>query len=214
MTENKTKANTLWGGRFEGGVSDIMEKINASIDFDKKLYRQDIQGSIEHCKMLVATDIISNEDGIAIQDGLKQIEDEITAGEFEFSAALEDIHMNIEARLTDLIGPTAGRLHTARSRNDQAVTDFKLWVRDAYDQTDEALKALQLVLINKAEENADVIIPGFTHLQNAQPVTFGHHLMAYFEMFTRDRARFADGRKRLNECPLGAGGPCRNILSY
>lgn len=200
----KPKANTLWGGRFEGGVSEIMEKINASIDFDKILYRQDIQGSIEHCKMLVTTGIISADDGKAIQDGLKQIEGEIAAGEFEFSAVLEDIHMNIESRLTEIIGATAGRLHTARSRNDQAVTDFKLWVRDAYDQADEALKALLTVLVEKAEENADVILPGFTHLQSAQPVTFGHHLLAYFEMFTRDRARFQDARKRLNECPLGA----------
>lgn len=206
MTENtqKPKANTLWGGRFEGGVSDIMEKINASIDFDKILYRQDIQGSIEHCKMLVNTGIISSEDGKAIQDGLKQIEKEITDGDFNFSAALEDIHMNVEARLTDIIGATAGRLHTARSRNDQVATDFKLYVRDACDQADEALKALQVALINIAEENADVIMPGFTHLQSAQPVTFGHHMMAYFEMFTRDRGRFQDARKRLNECPLGA----------
>lgn len=206
MTENsqKPKANTLWGGRFEGGVSDIMEKINASIDFDKILYRQDIQGSIEHCKMLVKTGIISNEDGQSIQDGLKQIEKEITDGNFEFSAELEDIHMNVEARLTEIIGATAGRLHTARSRNDQVATDFKLYVRDACDQADEALKALQIALINIAEENADVIMPGFTHLQSAQPVTFGHHMMAYFEMFTRDRGRFQDARKRLNECPLGA----------
>lgn len=206
MTNNtqKPKANSLWGGRFEGGVSDIMEKINASIDFDKILYRQDIQGSIEHCRMLVATGIISAEDGKAIQDGLKQVESEIEAGEFEFSAALEDIHMNVEARLTEIIGSAAGRLHTARSRNDQVATDFKLWVRDACDQADEALKALQIVLVEKAEENADVILPGFTHLQSAQPVTFGHHLLAYFEMFTRDRARFQDARKRLNECPLGA----------
>lgn len=206
MTENtqKPKANTLWGGRFEGGVSDIMEKINASIDFDKILYRQDIQGSIEHCKMLVKTGIISNEDGQSIQDGLTQIEQEITEGNFEFSAELEDIHMNVEARLTEIIGATAGRLHTARSRNDQVATDFKLYVRDACDQADEALKALQIALINIAEENADVIMPGFTHLQSAQPVTFGHHMMAYFEMFTRDRGRFQDARKRLNECPLGA----------
>lgn len=206
MTNNtqKPKANSLWGGRFEGGVSDIMEKINASIDFDKILYRQDIQGSIEHCKMLVATGIISAEDGKAIQDGLKQVESEIEAGEFEFSAALEDIHMNVEARLTEIIGSAAGRLHTARSRNDQVATDFKLWVRDACDQADEALKALQIALVERAEENADVILPGFTHLQSAQPVTFGHHLLAYFEMFTRDRARFQDARKRLNECPLGA----------
>ena len=202
--EQKPKANTLWGGRFEGGVSDIMEKINASIDFDKILYRQDIKGSIEHCKMLVSTNIISAEDGKSIEDGLIQIEAEIEAGNFHFSAALEDIHMNIEARLTEIIGPAAGRLHTARSRNDQVATDFKLWLRDACDQTDEALKALQNALIEKAGKNADTIIPGFTHLQSAQPVTFGHHLLAYFEMFTRDRARFADARKRLNECPLGA----------
>ena len=200
----KPKANSLWGGRFEGGVSDIMEKINASIDFDKLLYRQDIQGSIEHCRMLAATGIISNKDAKIIQSGLKKIEGEIEAGEFEFSSALEDIHMNIEARLTEIIGSTAGRLHTARSRNDQVATDFKLWVRQACDQTDEALKALQLALVKKAEENADVIIPGFTHLQSAQPVTFGHHMLAYFEMFTRDRGRFKDVRKRLNECPLGA----------
>ncbi|MDB4044207.1 argininosuccinate lyase [Emcibacteraceae bacterium] len=200
----KPKANSLWGGRFEGGVSDIMEKINASIDFDKLLYRQDIQGSIEHCRMLAATGIISNKDAEIIQSGLKKIEGEIEAGEFEFSSALEDIHMNIETRLTEIIGSTAGRLHTARSRNDQVATDFKLWVRQACDQTDEALKALQLALVKKAEENADVIIPGFTHLQSAQPVTFGHHMLAYFEMFTRDRGRFKDVRKRLNECPLGA----------
>ncbi len=200
----KPEANSLWGGRFEGGVSDIMEKINASIDFDKILYRQDITGSIEHCKMLVATDIISADDGDAIVKGLKQIEDEIEAGEFEFSAALEDIHMNVESRLTEIIGAAAGRLHTARSRNDQVATDFKLWVRDACDQADDALKALQMALVEKAEENAHVIMPGFTHLQSAQPVTFGHHLLAYFEMFTRDRSRFQDARKRLNECPLGA----------
>ena len=200
----KPKANSLWGGRFEGGVSDIMEKINASIDFDKLLYRQDIQGSIEHCRMLAATGIISCEDAKIIQSGLEKIEGEIEAGEFQFSSALEDIHMNIEARLTEIIGSTAGRLHTARSRNDQVATDFKLWVRQACDQTDEALKALQLALVKKAEENADVIIPGFTHLQSAQPVTFGHHMLAYFEMFTRDRGRFKDVRKRLNECPLGA----------
>ncbi|MBT5186247.1 MAG: argininosuccinate lyase [Kordiimonadaceae bacterium] len=206
MTDNnkKPQANTLWGGRFEGGVSDIMEKINASIDFDKILYKEDIKGSIEHCKMLVTRNIISVEDGDAIQNGLMQVEKEIAAGEFKFSAVLEDIHMNVEARLTEIIGPCAGRLHTARSRNDQVATDFKLWVRDAYDQADEALKALQLALIKIAEENADAIMPGFTHLQSAQPVTFGHHMMAYFEMFTRDRSRFQDGRKRMNECPLGA----------
>lgn len=200
----KPKANSLWGGRFEGGVSDIMEKINASIDFDKILYRQDIKGSIEHCKMLVTTGIISADDGDAIQKGLAKIEKEIEAGDFEFSAALEDIHMNVEARLTEIIGAAAGRLHTGRSRNDQVATDFKLYVRGACDQADEALKALQIALIEKAEENAGTIIPGFTHLQSAQPVTFGHHMLAYFEMFTRDRTRFQDARKRLNECPLGA----------
>ncbi|MEZ5757559.1 MAG: argininosuccinate lyase [Emcibacteraceae bacterium] len=200
----KPKANTLWGGRFEGGVSEIMEKINASIDFDKILYRQDIRGSIEHCKMLVSCNIISNADGDAIQSGLKQIEKEIESGSFTFSATLEDIHMNVEARLTEIIGPAAGRLHTARSRNDQVATDFKIWVREACDHADDALKALQLALVERAEENADVILPGFTHLQSAQPVTFGHHLLAYFEMFTRDRLRFQDARKRLNECPLGA----------
>lgn len=200
----KPKANTLWGGRFEGGVSQIMEKINASIDFDKILFRQDIKGSIEHCKMLVSTKIISAEDGETIQQGLKQVEKEIEAGNFNFSAELEDIHMNVEARLTEIVGPVAGRLHTARSRNDQVATDFKLWVRDACDQADDALKALQIALVDKAEQNADAIMPGFTHLQSAQPVTFGHHLLAYFEMFTRDRTRFQDARKRLNECPLGA----------
>lgn len=200
----KPKANTLWGGRFEGGVSEIMEKINASIDFDKILYRQDIKGSIEHCKMLVSTKIIDGEDGETIQQGLRQVEKEIESGNFNFSAELEDIHMNVEARLTEIVGPVAGRLHTARSRNDQVATDFKLWVRDACDQADDALKALQTALVNKSEENADAIMPGFTHLQSAQPVTFGHHMLAYFEMFTRDRGRFQDARKRLNECPLGA----------
>lgn len=206
MSEDKKDhiANSLWGGRFEGGVSQIMEKINASIDFDKVLYRQDINGSIEHCKMLMSNDIIGVDDGDAILQGLAKIEKEIEAGDFEFKVSLEDIHMNIEARLTEIIGSTAGRLHTARSRNDQVAVDFKLYVRDACDQADAALKALQMALIKVAEDNADAILPGFTHLQSAQPVTFGHHMMAYFEMFTRDRDRFADARKRLNECPLGA----------
>jgi len=197
-------ANYLWGGRFENGVSDLMEKINASIDFDKILYRNDIKGSVEHCKMLITRKIISKEDGKAIIKGLAQVEEEIEQDNFTYDPKLEDIHMHIEARLTDLIGSAAGRLHTARSRNDQAVLDFKLWVRDACDHVDEALKALQKSLVKKAEENVDTILPGFTHLQSAQPVTFGHHLLAYFEMFTRDRARFQDARKRLNECPLGA----------
>jgi argininosuccinate lyase len=185
-------------------MSDIMEKINASIDFDKVLYRQDIQGSMAHCTMLVGKNIISAEDGEAILDGLRQIEKEIESGDFKFDVKLEDIHMNIESRLSEIIGSAAGRLHTARSRNDQVATDFKLWVRDRCDQVDSAIKELQIALIEKAEQNADVILPGFTHLQSAQPVTFGHHMLAYFEMFTRDRARFQDARKRLNECPLGA----------
>jgi argininosuccinate lyase len=200
----KKQANSLWGGRFQGSMSDIMEKINASIDFDKVLYRQDIQGSMAHCTMLVAKNIISAEDGEAILDGLRQIEKEIESGDFKFDVKLEDIHMNIESRLSEIIGSAAGRLHTARSRNDQVATDFKLWVRDRCDQVDSAIKELQIALIEKAEQNADVILPGFTHLQSAQPVTFGHHMLAYFEMFTRDRARFQDARKRLNECPLGA----------
>jgi argininosuccinate lyase len=204
MTDLKKSSNALWGGRFTGGVSDIMERINASIDFDKILYRNDIKGSMEHCKMLVTRAIISVEDGDAILKGLAQIEKEIEQGDFTYDPKLEDIHMHIEARLTDIIGSTAGRLHTARSRNDQAVLDLKLWVRDACDHVDEALKALQMALIEKAEQNANTILPGFTHLQSAQPVTFGHHLLAYFEMFTRDRGRFQDARKRLNECPLGA----------
>ncbi len=206
MTDYKQseQANSLWGGRFKGGVSDIMEKINASIDFDKVLYRQDIKGSIEHCKMLITKDIISEPDGEAILGGLAQIKKEIESGDFNFDVTLEDIHMNIEHRLSEIIGQAAGRLHTGRSRNDQVAVDFKLYVRDACDQADEALKGLQLALINVAKENADTIMPGFTHLQSAQPVTFGHHMLAYFEMFTRDRSRFADARKRLNECPLGA----------
>ena len=204
MKDPVKPANSLWGGRFENGVSDIMEKINASIDFDKILYRNDIKGSVEHCKMLVTCKIISKEDGEAIIKGLAQVEAEIDQDNFTYDPKLEDIHMHIEARLTDIIGCAAGRLHTARSRNDQAVLDFKLWVRDACDHVDEGLKALQEALIRKAEENVDTILPGFTHLQSAQPVTLGHHLLAYFEMFTRDRARFRDARKRLNECPLGA----------
>ncbi|MDG1497270.1 MAG: argininosuccinate lyase [Amylibacter sp.] len=201
---DKNSSNAMWGGRFASGPDAIMESINASIDFDKRMAVQDIAGSIAHSAMLAKQNIITETDAEAIKEGLLIILSEIENGTFEYSKALEDIHMNIEARLTEIIGSTAGRLHTARSRNDQVATDFKLWVRQACDQTDEALKALQLALVKKAEENADVIIPGFTHLQSAQPVTFGHHMLAYFEMFTRDRGRFKDVRKRLNECPLGA----------
>ncbi|MEQ8508714.1 MAG: argininosuccinate lyase [Rhodospirillaceae bacterium] len=195
----------IWGGRFSGGPSDIMEAINASIDFDQRLAKQDIRGSRAHCAMLVAQGILSKEDGNAIMDGLLKIEKDISDGSFTFKRSLEDIHMNIEARLSQLIGEPAGRLHTARSRNDQVATDFRLWVRAAIDTLDDQLKALQAALIDKAEAHAGTIMPGFTHLQAAQPVTFGHHLLAYVEMIGRDRGRFQDARTRLNECPLGAG---------
>ncbi len=196
--------NQMWGGRFSGGPSAIMEKINASIDFDKRFYAQDIAGSKAHCAMLVKQGILSAEDGTAITEGLDKVLAEIEAGDFKFSAALEDIHMNVENRLRELIGDAAGRLHTARSRNDQVATDFRLWVRDAIDRMDEGLKILQQALINRAEEQVDTILPGFTHLQAAQPVSLGHHLLAYVEMVGRDRARFADARKRVNESPLGS----------
>ncbi|MGY8963620.1 MAG: argininosuccinate lyase [Rhodospirillales bacterium] len=195
----------IWGGRFSGGPSDIMESINASIDFDKRLAEQDIRGSRAHCSMLVAQGILSKDDGEAIINGLFKIEKEIRDGNFSFKRSLEDIHMNIEGRLSDLIGEPAGRLHTARSRNDQVATDFRLWVRAAIDALDEQLLGLQSSLIDKAEAHADTIMPGFTHLQAAQPVTFGHHLLAYVEMIGRDRGRFKDARTRLNESPLGAG---------
>ena len=197
-------ANTMWGGRFTAGPAEVMEQINASIDFDKRLYAQDIAGSRAHCRMLVAQDIISEEDGEAILQGLDTILREIESGEFQFSRALEDIHMNVEARLKELIGEAAGRLHTARSRNDQVATDFRLWVRDAVDRLDGALRELQAALIDQAEAGAATIMPGYTHLQAAQPVTFGHHLLAYVEMLGRDRSRLADCRRRMNECPLGA----------
>ena len=197
-------ANTLWGGRFAGGPSEIMARINASIGFDQRLYAQDIAGSKAHCEMLVAQGIISAADGVQIQDGLDKILGEITAGTFTFSEALEDIHMNIESRLAELIGPAAGRLHTARSRNDQVAVDFRLWVRDAAGHLEAALRDLQRALLIRAEEHAATIMPGFTHLQSAQPVTFGHHLLAYVEMFGRDRGRLDDARRRMNESPLGA----------
>ncbi|MCC7046995.1 MAG: argininosuccinate lyase, partial [Alphaproteobacteria bacterium] len=197
-------ANALWGGRFAAGPSAVMEQINPSIDFDRKMYRQDIRGSIAHARMLAKQRIISAADARAIMAGLKKVEAEIDAGRFQFKVALEDIHMNVEARLAELIGAPAGRLHTARSRNDQVATDVKLWVRDAIDAVDAALKRLQSVLIDRAEEHAGSLMPGFTHLQPAQPVTFGHHLMAYVEMIGRDRGRFMDARRRMNESPLGA----------
>jgi argininosuccinate lyase len=197
-------AVALWGGHFAQGPAPLMEQINASIGFDKRLYAQDIAGSKAHATMLAEAGIISAAERDAIVGGLEQIQREIEAGEFPFSAALEDIHMNIEARLTELIGEPGSKLHTARSRNDQVATDLRMWVRDAIDRTDRLLKELQAALLNRAEEHAAAVMPGFTHLQAAQPVTLGHHLMAYVEMFGRDRGRFADARVRLNECPLGA----------
>ncbi len=197
-------ANTMWGGRFAAGPDAIMEAINASIGYDRRLAPQDIAGSRAHAAMLAATGIITDNDAEAIREGLLTVLSEIETGEFPFSTALEDIHMNVEARLRDLIGEPAGRLHTARSRNDQVAVDFRLWVRDQCDQADEALAALQTALLGQAEAGADWVMPGFTHLQTAQPVTWGHHMLAYVEMFARDRSRFADARARMNTSPLGA----------
>jgi argininosuccinate lyase len=194
----------MWGGRFAEGPAAVMREINASIGFDKRMWRQDIQGSRAHAALLGARGIISAEDAEAIDQGLEQIAAEYADAGVPEDPALEDIHMHVEARLAELIGPAAGRLHTARSRNDQVATDFRLWVRDAIDEIDTALAAFQSVLIGRAEEHADTVMPGFTHLQSAQPVTLGHHLMAYFEMTHRDRGRFEDARERLNECPLGS----------
>jgi argininosuccinate lyase len=197
-------SNRMWGGRFESGPAEIMEEINASIDFDKRLASQDIRGSLAHAAMLAETGILSRSDVEVISNGLKTVLAEIEGGTFTFSRALEDIHMNIESLLKDLIGPVAGRLHTGRSRNDQVATDMKLWVRDTIDGLDVQLRDLQLAFAQKAATFADAVMPGFTHLQSAQPVTFGHHLLAYVEMIARDRGRLQDARKRLNECPLGA----------
>ncbi|WP_114965724.1 argininosuccinate lyase [Alkalilacustris brevis] len=199
-----TTSNTMWGGRFAEGPDAIMEAINASIGFDKRLYAQDIQGSLAHAEMLAATGIISDSDSRAIREGLVTVLSELDAGNFTFSTALEDIHMNVEARLKEVVGEPAGRLHTARSRNDQVATDFRLWVRDQADAAIAGLEALQRALLAQAEAGADWVMPGFTHLQTAQPVTWGHHMMAYVEMFGRDVGRFRDARARLNESPLGA----------
>ena len=194
----------MWGGRFASGPSAIMAEINASIDFDQRLYAQDIGGSKAHAAMLAKQGIISKADVKAIHSGLDQIKVEIETGKFKFSQALEDIHLNIESRLKELIGEPAGRLHTARSRNDQVITDVRLFVRDAIDHIDAGLADLQQALAKQAETHAATIMPGFTHLQSAQPVTFGHHMLAYVEMLSRDRGRFSDARSRLNENPLGA----------
>ncbi len=199
----KTGTSAMWGGRFSAGQSDIMEAINASIDIDQRMAEQDIQGSLAHAAMLGATGIISSEDAAAIQRGLEQVRDEIRAGGFTWSKALEDVHMNVEARLKDIIGEPAGRLHTARSRNDQVATDFRLWLRDACDRIDAGLAAYQHALVQQAARHADQVMPGFTHLQTAQPVSLAHHLLSYVELAERDRGRFRDARKRLNESPLG-----------
>ncbi|HTH17544.1 MAG TPA: argininosuccinate lyase [Magnetospirillum sp.] len=203
-TKSEGPASSMWGGRFAGGPAAIMQRINASIDFDQRLYAQDIRGSQAHAKMLVAQGIIDKASGDAILAGLAQVLQEIESGKFPFRTELEDIHMNVEARLAEIIGEAAGRLHTARSRNDQVATDFRLWVRDAIDGMDAALKGLLEALLARAEEHAATVMPGFTHLQAAQPVTMGHHLMAYVEMIGRDRGRLADARARLNESPLGS----------
>lgn len=197
-------SNSMWGGRFASAPAEIMEEINASIDFDKRLAPQDIRGSLAHAAMLGQTGILPPDDVAAIERGLKTIARETESGAFTFSRALEDIHMNVESRLKDLIGPAAGRLHTARSRNDQVATDMRLWVRDTVEALDAQLAELQTALAEKALTFAACVMPGFTHLQSAQPVTFGHHLLAYVEMLARDRGRFADAGRRLNECPLGA----------
>jgi argininosuccinate lyase len=197
-------SNKMWGGRFRSEADPIVEEINASINFDRHLYRQDIAASKAHAAMLAKTGIIAAQDAKTIAHGLDTILSEIEAGKFVFKRALEDIHMNVESRLAELIGPAAGRLHTARSRNDQVATDFRLWVRDAIDAIDVTLAGYQRALAEKALAHAATVMPGFTHLQPAQPVTFGHHLLAYVEMAARDRGRFADARERLNESPLGA----------
>ncbi len=202
MTKNS--ANKMWGGRFENSPAKMMLEINQSISFDKKLYKQDIKGSIAHAKMLAKTNIISVDESKKIIDGLQKIEKEISAGEFIFKKELEDIHMNIESRLKEIIGDVAGKLHTARSRNDQVAVDFRLFIRDEIDEIKNLLLELEKNFLKKAKENLSVIMPGFTHLQVAQPILFSHHMMAYFEMFKRDISRLNDLRIRMNECPLGA----------
>ncbi|MEL6503530.1 MAG: argininosuccinate lyase [Pseudomonadota bacterium] len=204
MSDQSSNKSQMWGGRFAAGPDAIMEEINASIGFDQKMAAQDIAGSRAHAKMLRDVGILTAQDHKAIDEGLATILGEIEGGTFTFSTALEDIHMNVESRLSDLIGPAAGRLHTARSRNDQVAVDFRLWVRDRTDATIAQIENLMGVFLTRAEEHADTLMPGFTHLQTAQPVTFGHHCMAYVEMLARDLSRFKDARARMNESPLGA----------
>ena len=198
-----SQSSAMWGGRFSAGPSAVMEAINASIDVDKRMADQDIDGSLAHAQMLGETGVISSEDAAAIRAGLEKVRTEIHAGDFPWSAALEDVHMNVEARLKEIIGEPAGRLHTGRSRNDQVATDFRLWLRDACDRIDAMLAAYQKALVDQAAAHVDQVMPGFTHLQTAQPVSLAHHLLCYVEVAQRDRGRFADARKRLNESPLG-----------
>ena len=204
MTQSKSSANTMWGGRFASGPDAIMTAINASIGFDQRMYAQDIAGSRAHAAMLAAQGIISDSDAAAIGEGLLTVLSEIETGKFTFSNALEDIHLNVESRLTEIIGDAGKRLHTGRSRNDQVAVDFRLWVRDQCDAAIAGLTELMRAFLAQAEAGTDWVMPGFTHLQTAQPVTWGHHMLAYVEMFARDRSRFEDARKRMNECPLGA----------
>jgi argininosuccinate lyase len=197
-------ANQMWGGRFAEGPDAIMQAINASIGFDQRLYAQDIAGSRAHAAMLAATGILTDSDAKAIGEGLLTVLSEIEGGAFRFRVELEDIHLNVESRLTEIVGEAGKRLHTGRSRNDQVAVDFRLWVRDQCDAAMDGLTGLMRAFVAQAEAGADWVMPGFTHLQTAQPVTWGHHMMAYVEMFARDRSRFEDARKRMNECPLGA----------
>ncbi len=201
---DKSSSNAMWGGRFASGPDAIMEAINASIDFDKRMARQDIEASRAHAAMLAKQGIITDSDAKAIREGLLTVLSEIENGTFKFSKALEDIHMNVESRLKEIIGEPAGRLHTGRSRNDQVANDFKMWVRDQLDAAIGGIDALTAALLDQAEAGADMVMPGFTHLQVAQPVTWGHHMLAYVEMFARDKSRMQDARKRMNECVLGA----------
>ncbi len=203
-SDNTKAANQMWGGRFAEGPDAIMQAINASIGFDKRLYAQDIAGSRAHAAMLAATGILSNTDAQAIGEGLLTVLSEIESGQFQFRMELEDIHLNVESRLTEIVGEAGKRLHTGRSRNDQVAVDFRLWVRDQCDAAIAGLTGLMQAFVAQAEAGADWVMPGFTHLQTAQPVTWGHHMMAYVEMFARDRSRFEDARRRMNECPLGA----------
>ena len=203
-SDNTKAANQMWGGRFAEGPDAIMQAINASIGFDKRLYAQDIAGSRAHAAMLAATGILSNTDAQAIGEGLLTVLSEIESGQFQFRMELEDIHLNVESRLTEIVGEAGKRLHTGRSRNDQVAVDFRLWVRDQCDAAIAGLTGLMRAFVAQAEAGADWVMPGFTHLQTAQPVTWGHHMMAYVEMLARDRGRFIDARARMNECPLGA----------